>query len=497
MLKRTFVVLAKLLLFVAVVWLVVMAYWKYTDHVVSSEDLLIYFLILPVVLLLAFVLFRILWWATKKTYRRFWTPAGVQAATAASAPAGASTDSSSEIHPPTYVIATAMSTYFGDEGTLFLDAILQDKRRAEINEEITQELGYGVRVAGVDQLETAPLHEGARTTMLHTRALLEKIYEQLEGVLRQAAPSAESVDGNDKKHWGVQLHPEWRGELKQQNAVHEASVPEAPLGSMPTRLSVHIVLPLFLTSPEISLIQTEVMEWLQTLDWPKQAVTLLTIQPENDVEYLRRIQTWQQQSSSDTSAKEWLLVLSAVSWLDMDLLNDKLHKDVRFADRLARGGAVIGELACGLVLAKTRPDSRLQLEPLARLSFLTLAQRNKPVDAKGTIEAELLTEMLVDQTSALNEEEKNFVGLTVSGDLNNGRAVELGRWVTDGLPQLDFIDDVLCVSEHIGECEPCGSLLALMLAAAMAQQREGTVLYCANQHASWRGLAVVKPALQT
>ena len=75
MLKRTVVWLVKLLLFVAVVWLVVAAYWKYTDHVVSSEDLLIYFLFLPIALLLGYLLIRFLWWASKKTLRRFRAPA--------------------------------------------------------------------------------------------------------------------------------------------------------------------------------------------------------------------------------------------------------------------------------------------------------------------------------------------------------------------------------------------------------------------------------------
>ena len=494
MFKRFFVLLAKLLLFVAVVWLAVAAYWKYTDHVVSSEDLLIYFFILPVTLLLAYLLFRILWWATKKAWRRLKAPTAIQA-TSATAQARDSADSRSvEASRAAYVVATAMSTHFGETGEQFLNATMQEKRRAGINEDITQELGYGVRAAEVDRLEVATEHDGARPTLSRTRALLENIHVQLESVLSQSAPSADSMAGSDKNPKGVQLHPAWRGELGQQDAVPPADVPKTLYGSIPTGLSVHIVLPLFLTAPEVSLIQTDVLEWLQAAGWPRQAVKATTIQPESDIEYLRRLEAWQQLPSSDVAAGEWLLVLSAVSWLDMDLLNDRLSKDSRFANRLAKGGAAIGELACGLVLAKARPDTRLQLEPQAQLSRVTLAQRNKPVDAKGTIEAELLTAMLADQIAALGEQDKQVVGLAASGDMNDGRAIELGRWVTDVLPQLDFIEDVMCTAEHMGECEPAGSLLALVLAAAMTQQRSGSVLYCSNQHASWRALAVVMPA---
>jgi hypothetical protein len=312
-------------------------------------------------------------------------------------------------------------------------------------------------------------------------------------VMHGTAPSAEALGGTHPQHRGVQLHPEWRAQFGQHTAP-AADAPQALRTAMPTSLSIHIVLPTFLTAVEVSLVQADVSEWLSAAGWPNQAIKMVTIQPEDEIEYLRRLQAWQQ-LESDASAREWLLVLSAVSWLDMDLLNHRLDHDSPFADRLSKGGAVIGELACGMVLAKTHPDPNMPLQPIARLSRLTLAQRNRPVDAKGTIAAELLTEMLADQTAALNETDHQFLGLTTSADLNNGRAIELGRWVTDSLPQLDFIEDVLCVGEQVGDCESPGSLLALVLAAAMAEQREGPVLYCANQHATWRALAWVMPSV--
>ncbi len=492
MLKRTLVFLGKLLLFVAVIWLMVAAYWKYTDHVVSSEDLLIYFLILPLGLLLGYWLLRIVWSVSKKTFRLFSAPGIIRASPATAVSAGGFV-AHPEINPPVYVMATAVSTHFGDEGGQFLEAVMQQKMRAEIDQEMTQEMGYGVRAARVDSLEQIEAHDTLRASLLRTRALLHKIYQQLDSVMHGAAPSAETIGDAHPQHKGVQLHPDWRGQSTQ-NTASRADAPKILGAAMPTRLSIHLVLPTFLTGTEISLVQADVSDWLHTAGWSAQATKVQTIQPENEIEYLRRLQAWQQ-AVSDASASEWLLVLSAVSWLDIDLLNHRLDHDSQFADRLSKGGAVIGELACGMVLAKTPPDPSMQLEPIARLSRITLAQRNKPVDAKGTIAAELLTDMLADQTVAMNEADPQFLGLTTSADLNNGRAIELGKWVTDSLPQLDFIEDVLCVGEQMGDCESSGSLLALVLAAAMAEQREGTVLYCANQHATWRAMASVMPSV--
>jgi hypothetical protein len=212
------------------------------------------------------------------------------------------------------------------------------------------------------------------------------------------------------------------------------------------------------------------------------------------MEYFRILQAWQQ-APIRAEANEWLLLLSAVSWLDTDLLNDKLYKEPLFADQMAKGDGVIGELACGMVLTRTRPAAELQLEPYTHLSVITSAQCSKPVDAKGTIESDLLNEMLAVQRSTLPDPTEPFLGLVTSGDLDNRRIIELGRWVTDSLPQMDFIEDILCVGEHIGECEPAGSLLALALASAMGQEREGGILFCANQHPDWRMLAAVRPAI--
>jgi len=490
MFKRAFVVFAKLLLFIAVVWLVVMAYWKHTDHVVSSEDLLIYFLILPVGLLLAFYLFRLLRWLTAKIYRRIHAP--VNASVATGTTQTQATPQRIEQTAPTYVLATATATYFGNESAMTMDAILHEKRRAEVHAEFTQELGYGVRVAEVDALEVAAHPAGARQTLLRTLALLESIYAPLGQVLSQAAPNPESSLRHDKHAMGVQLHPEWSAGATYQAAKSE-SIAGATPSWMPASLKVHIVLPPFLSLPEIRLVESEVTTWLQTVGWTNPAMTLLPMQPENEVEYLRHLQAWQQQICRNPSKSEWLLILSAVSWLDVDLLNDRLQKDTLFADRLARGGALIGEVACGMVLSSTVPNLQLELDPLMQLSLITLAQRDKPVDAKGTIEAALLNAMLADQKTGWQEGPTPVVGLAVSGDLNSGRAVELGRWVTDALPELDFIEDVLNVSEHVGDCGACGSVLALILTSAMAHEREGKALYCANQHASWRALAVVQP----
>ena len=493
MLKRAAISLLKLTVFIALVWLAVTLYWQYTDHVVSSEDLLIYFLILPVALLLTYFVTRTVWWASKKTLGGRQTPTAAVPLSGL-AVNGVSRSGHAGETPSTYVLANAISTYFGDDHDGFLSAILDDKLRVEIDAAFTQELGYGVRVARVDQLDVVSPHQDIRITVLRTSALLQRIYAQLEDLLIKTAPASAVLEGTGNQLRGIHLHPEWRGGALSPQSVVQSGQDETQRASMPTNLSVHIVLPVFLSPIEASLIQAEIMSWLEMSGWPTKAVSAITIQPENEVEYFRVLQAWQQ-GSDPPGGNEWLLVLSAMSWLDTDLLNDRLYKEPQFADQLAKGGSVIGELACGMVFAKMPPAAELQLDPFTRLSGWSVGQRNKPVDAKGSIEADLLNEMLAAQQLALPEPAPLFLGVVASGDLNNRRVVELGRWVTDSLPQLDFIGDVLCVAEHIGECEPAGSVLALGLASAMAQQRAGSVLFCANQPPNWRMLATVSPVI--
>lgn len=489
MVKRALIGLAKLLLFIAVVWLVVMAYWKYTDHVVSSEDLLLYFVVLPVVLLLAYFLLRILRAAIKKLSPRVRTPIDVGAARALTA-VPAEAQNLADHKQPLYVVATAVCTHFGEEAAQILNAILRDKARADIHATFSQALGYGVRVAEVSDLDPPTPQESGRDTLSRTLALLEKLHNSLADVLSAAAPHPESLPNGDSKRLGVQLHPEWRAGPTHREAIAEA-VSGTEGGGMPAKLTVHIVLPEFLAQPEIEIVHAAVQAWLQTVGWPKPAVALFPVQVAHEEEYLKRLRAWQQ-SSRDQSSCEWLLILSAVSWLDIDLLEHKLQKDAAFSDRLSRGGALVGEAACGMVLANTKPGEEWAFQ-LTQLSLITLAQRDKPVDARGTAEARLLTEMLADQLGASTDHATELVGVVASGDLNDGRAVELGRWVTDALPQLDFIDDVINVGDNLGDCGACSSVLALILATALAQERNGKALFCANQHASWRALAIAQP----
>lgn len=493
MLKRGLISLFKFALFIALVWLVAIAYWKYTDHVVASEDLLIYFLVVPAGLLLAYFLTRTGWLAFRKTLRAY------QTAAVGSVPASASGGSDlhghiSESTRSTYVLATAISTYFGDEGERFLHSTLRDKMRAEIDPGFTQEFGYGVRVAGVDLLELAPEHEGTRVTVVRTCALLKRVYDQLEDLLLRAAPDVNTTEGVENQFRSVRLHPEWRGVTQPQQVEDNLPLDAKQVGSMPTKLSVHIVLPDFLNPTETSFVQTEIMAWLKNSGWPTPVLNVLIFQPEVETTYFQVLQAWQQMPSV-SDANEWFLILSAASWLDTDLLNDKLYKEPEFASQMAKGGGVIGEVACGMVLTKTRPAADLHLDSYTHLSVISSAPCGKPIDAKGTAESAVLDEMLAAQESGLLGPTKSFLGLVTSGGLNQRRIIELGRWVTDSLPQLDFIEDILCVGDHVGECEPAGSLLALALANAMAQQREGGILFCANQHPEWRMLATVKPAI--
>lgn len=493
MLKRGLLSLFKFALFVGLVWLVVIAYWKYTDHVVAPEDLLIYFLFVPAGLLLAYVSMRTAWRASRKSLLAQQTPS----AAAVSAPGQNGSQRRNDVQasaPSTYVLATAISTYFGDEGERFVESTLVDKMRVEIDTEFTQAFGYGIRVAGVDLLELAAEYDGARATLVRTCALLKRIYGQLEDLLISAAPNTQMTAGKASEFSSVRLHLEWLGTSQPIHVQDNPPLDEGRRGSMPAKLSVHIVLPAFLNLPETAFVQAEIMTWLEKSGWPPQALSLRLFQPESETTYFHVLQAWQH-SPVGLDANEWLLILSAVSWLDADLLNDKLYKEPGFARQMANGGSVIGEVACGMVLATTRPAADLHLDAHTCLSVISSAPSGNPIDAKGTTESAVLDEMLAAQRAALSGPAESFSGLVTSGDLSQRRVIALGRWVTDSLPQLDFIEDILCVGDHVGECEPAGSLLALALANAMALQRQGGILFCANQHPEWRMLAVIKPAI--
>jgi len=492
MLRRLFILLAKGLLFFVLVWLAVMAYWHYTRRVVSSADLLIYLGLLPIGLLLAYWLAKGGIYLGKQAYTRFQTRTAAK-----QAEPGSAGDAAEQKIPgqetTLLVLAHSVRSGMGD-AEMWIDKTREYEIHHALDTSLSEALGFGIRSVRMDELDDHDEPENMQGAVARMSHMLRLVQDDLSDVMRLAASLA--VAGDPKKRLvdtRVALHPEWV--QKQTPAqIEDVPVQVAPQESALTNLALFLLLPGFVTAEESDSLKKDCLEWALSLGWPTAAVHVsAVILPDTQASLKKLVDVLRQQSQSPLHL---LVVLSAVSWLDESLLNARMQRDNVWADRLRKASTIVGEAAAGMVIssqALLNPETGEAQSGLVRLTLLSAGERQKPIDAKGSIEAELLVQMAQGIGQSCGVELNQFKYLVATGDFGLDRPVELGRWMSDCMPHLNVVGDSLQLGLHVGECEPVSNLLGMVLAVEHCRQAEAPILFCSNHSTSWRGMLAVLP----
>lgn len=499
MLRRLLVLLAKGLLVFVMVWLVVIGYWQYTRRVVSPNDLLVFLALLPLGVLLSYWLLRSVFYLGRKIHAR-------QREKAAHAPSkqdAASPDSAptnQHLEKPVLVLGSALYSGMGD-AEMWIEKTRAYEIHHALDQPLTDALGWAIRSIRADQLNAVQLNENElpddmQLGVKRMARMLERVQEDLSDVVVQAARYAAAAHRStaiaDQR---VVLHPEWTGqEATPAEGVSAASTLQVNGISM---LAVFLFLPGFVTDAEAGTLKTICSEWAGGAGWSHDAVTVTLVSVQDTAVSLKRLGDIVQQQAAKPG--QLLVILSAVSWLDESLLAEQLQGNAAWAERLRKSSTIVGEAAAGMILS-TRPlvdPLTLEESPaLACLTCLSIGERQKPIDVKGSIEAELLATLSQSLGRTYGVSLEQFRQLVATGDLWHGRPVELGRWLSDSLPHLSLVDDSIQVGQHLGECDPVADLVALVLAVESCRQVEAPILFCSNHNPSWRGLSAVMPVIQ-
>lgn len=491
MLKRLWVLAAKALLFFVLVWLLVIAYWQYTRRVVSSADLLIYLALLPIGLLFAYAVvkavLRLGRWAHTRLQRQVVENKTTQKVANESLP--------SAIHNPDraiLVLAGAVCSGMGD-AEMWIEKTRDYEIHHALDRHLTEALGFGVRSCRVDEIVVDEMPIGTRMALLRMDKMLSQVRDNLADVVRLAASyTGQARQQNAHADKRATLHPEWLG-VPASAAVTEVTAKVTHIRKI-SDLTILLLLPDFVAPEEAKGLQSDCHQWALDLGWKREAVNVLCVVLQQPFDGMKKLsEIFQQQLQKPGRI---LTVFSAVSWLDEALLNGRLQGDRAWSERLYKATTIVGEAAAGMVVsndALINPDTGEEHEALARLSLFSLGAREKPIDVKGSIEAELLTQMAHGQQAALGIDLAQIKSLVASGDHWKGRPVELGRWMSDCLPHMNLVDDTIHVGQHLGECEPLSDLLGLVLAVEHCRQLASPVLFCSNHSLSWRGMSVVMP----
>ncbi len=437
-------------------------YWRATNRMPSTEDLILFLLVLPLVLLLA------VWLGAKLVAMIAAAP--VAAAAAAPGAEGAAPPPPPEA-PPLAILGSALRGPHGASPDELSGAIAENKARADLDPELTDDDGFPVMTARFAEADDAALKEEV-TAWMTENALTEIEFdeEQWRALVMGSAVAADLAS----------------------QAVGDLLPAE---GKTPPTLQLMPMLP-----STWQLDQRRVAgQWLRHLavqaGWPTTHIALAAELPSDargssPSAVLGRLA----HHASTSSAPMVAIIVACSSHLGEASVSKWAATSILFTASQPQG-LIPGEGAAGLLLADAAQAEALKIEPVILLHTVDEGRRHNSADeAKKADSAMLgtLTEKVLLRGKATADKVAMIVADTGH---RTSRVLELMGLATAALPQLDEDADVLRVGAASGTCGVVPFMTALALGRHHALEREAPVLCISNEDAYRRSAALIRPAV--
>ena len=437
-------------------------YWRATNRMPSTEDLVLFLLVLPLVLLLA------IWLGAKLIAIIAAAPVAATAASqsgqdAASAPPPES--------PPLAILGSALRGPHGASPDELSGALAENKARADLDAELVDDDGFPVMTARFAEADDAGLQEEVTAWMAENG--LEEIMldaEQWRAIVMGSAVAADLAS----------------------QAVGDLLPAE---GTPPPMLQLMPMLP-----STWHLDQRRVAGlWLRHLTvqagWPTAHISLAAELPSDargasPAAVLARLA----HHAATSNASMVAILVACSSHLGEESISKWSANSTLFTSAQPQG-LIPGEGAAGLLLADARQAHALKVEPIILLHTVDEGRRHNSADESKRADSALLgtlTEKVLLRGKATADKVAMIVADTGH---RTSRVLELMGLATAALPQLDEDADVLRVGAASGTCGAVPFMTALALGRHHAIERDAPVLCISNEDAYRRCAALIRPAV--
>lgn len=449
----------------AIVWALVIVYWQATATEVSFEDIALYMLGLPVLLIGAGLGIRAL------LRRRQASPATAKAATV-DAQSGA-TSSAEDAGAQRFTLAllgAGIATAAGEDKAAVLAALKAKEVRPGPDGEIKNRDGFPVILTRVPDLalgeaETALLQSSAPPSpmTLRTLALLRKAFAPVADILHSIALDA-------------------HGEPKEQSA-----------NSVPTpRLIVDLLVPPAWDAAQRRQVLAAANCLLADTGWPDDARVLRTLDTGQCLSALHQLDKFNLEANLSRSP-DYYLVLACESQIDQELIAGLESRNALFGPATPKG-AVPGEAAVAVLVRRVIDGA--PHPPMALIGRAAQAVRGKSIDSTGRTGCD---ELAGATTVALEQAQIPAAQIAeVFGDIDqhSGRCAECVGTLNALLPHVDPAEQFVAVGQSLGRLDSTGPLLALAIAAEALANEGQPVLLIAALHATERLAMPLLPPTQ-
>ena len=444
--------LAVLLLF-GVCWTGAIWYWRDTNRMPSSADLLLFMLALPFALLLAFWLGRKLLALAAAA-----APVAVNAAPAnTAAPA-------QQAAPALSLLAAALRTPHGASTEELAGAIEGQKARASLDPELVDDSGFPLMSARAPEAGDA--------------AARDEIAQWL------AANGHADASFSDEQWRSILLAGAVATDLAYPAASH-GHLPVAEGAPQPPLLQLIVLLPAGWTETQ----RLPLLAWLRhtvaRCGWPLERISASAPAQAAPAATLTQLARHGQTSGEPVLA----MVLACGSTIGEASVN-ALRASLFGANR--PHGIIPGEGAAGLLVADTTQAALIETGPQPQLSSAA-GMRDGSADQSGRPDAATLRKLAAHLLDSAAIGAASVALVLSDADHRTSRVMEVMALAEGALPHLDTATDVQATGTACGHCGAVPWLAALALARHAAVGRGQPVLALGVDDPHYRSAALVRP----
>lgn len=463
-----------------IIWMLVIAWWRTTQSVVQTSDLLLYLVALPLGVIGTLLLCV---YAGKRRKKRR-TPDAIPSS---------NERPEAEFPPPGMtlpILAAWTVTSLAPVADEIVDALAERRARPLPDPLLTDEQGFPLLSGRVPELDTSSIEAALNRHVDEEQTSLPKDTDSYSAACLRALALLGSMLDQVLDDWPLHAIDDQQQTAASQTATLRGSSGLPHQVARPFVLNVKLLVSASLQAYEHAFAHAYLKDRLAPLKARMHDMRIELVPAHDDATCLALANQFSQASSeSDGQA---LLLLACDSTLCPVVTEDWQASGRLFGSRQPNG-LMMGEAAFGILCIRGSALDHAMTAPICHLMRMSRARRDTSADAPGKPSSACLAEQIASALGASRVAGDAIGSVVCDADHRNGRTLECIGAMIEQTPRLDAIQNRLAVNEacgHLGAASMAGVISVATLQVAAAGH---PVLLFNVSHATDRAAAVLIP----
>ena len=463
-----------------IIWMLVIAWWRATQSVVQTADLLLYLVALPLAVI-GTLLLCVHVYKRRKNRR---TPAAVPST---------NDRPEAELPPPGAalpILATWTVTSLAPVADEVVDVLAERRTRPLPDPLLTDEQGFPLLSGRIPELDTSSIEAALSRHIDEEQESPPKDIDSYSAACLRALALLGSMLDQVLDDWPLRAIDDQQQRTASQSATLRGSSGLPHQAAKPFVLHVKLVVSALLQAHEHAFAHAYLNDRLAPLKARMQDMRNELVPAHDDATCLALANQFSQTTSESDGLA--LLLLACDSSLCPVVTEDWQTSGRLFGSRQPNG-LMMGEAAFGILCIRESAFDHAMTAPICHLMPMSRTRRDTSADTPGKPSSACLAEQIASALDASRIGGDAIGTVVCDADHRNGRTLECIGAMIEQTPRLDAIQNRLAVNEacgHLGAASMAGvmSIAALQVAAA-----GHPVLLFNVSHATDRAAAVLIP----